>query len=314
MLYSCLIALLLAGQGQLSLSEQPVLVTHLSEILDRAASGHSPTNEEIMAAENDPGLTSGDVATALVPLLKRALSHPDAAVRQYGLAMLVGIQTLPDAKITQPERPAGKSPTPDPSQGMSARYQADVAKALVPLIRILGSRLTDERFDNRELAATDLGGFAPNPPPSIFQPLLAFLQRDDAVGSVGLAVVSDLLNFGPVNAMTADAITLYLQRTDQTAESRASLVEAIASKLNQSQKVNQALTSFLDSGDPNLRARVILALPGLDLSGDSFARLKARVGELAAVGSQDNPEVVSAARAITACWTLVKMEKGCPPD
>jgi len=314
MVCACLIALLLTGQGQLPPSRQPVLAVHINEILDRAASGHSPANEEILAAENDSGLTSGDIATALVPLLKRALSHPDAAVRQYGLALLVGIQALPDAKITQTDRPAGKLSAADPSQGMSARYQADVAKALVPLIQILASRLTDDRFDNRELAATDLGGFAPNPPPSIFQPLLAFLQRDDAVGSVGLAVVSDLLNFGAVDAATADGITLYLQRTDQTAESRASLVEAIASKPNQSQKVNQSLTSFLDSDDPKLRARLILSLPSLDLSFDSFTQLKARVGEIAAVGSQDNPEVVSAARAVAVCWTVVKMEKGCPPN
>ena len=293
---------------------QLALVAQINVILDRAASGHSPTNEEIMVAENDPGLTSADVATALVPLLLRALSHPDAAVRQYGLAMLVGMQALPDVNVTQTEKPTDKWITADPSGSMSAHYQADVAKALVPLIQVLGSRLADERLDNRELAATDLGGFAPNPPPSIFRTLLAFLQRDDAVGSVGIAVVSDLLTFGPVDAMTAEAVTHYIQRTDQTAESRASLVEAISSKPNQSQEINQLLTSFLNSSDPNLRARVILSLPRLDLSVDSFTRLKAAVGEIAAAGSQDNPEVVSAARAVSACWTQVKMEKGCNRD
>ena len=44
-----------------------------------------------------------------------------------------------------------------------------------------------------------LGGFTPDPPASVYAPLLAFLKRDDAPGPIGLAVVTDLLQIGPVS-------------------------------------------------------------------------------------------------------------------
>ncbi len=91
------------------------------------------------------------------------------------------------------------------------------------------------------LTATILGGFTPDPPTAVYPPLLAYLKRDDAIGPVGLAVVSDLLQIAPVNDATADAITRYLRRSDQTSDSRANLADMIATKPNQSQAVNKAL-------------------------------------------------------------------------
>ncbi len=312
MVCTYLLAFLLAGSGQSNPPEQPPFVAQITEMLDRAASGHSPTSDEMMTVESEPGLTSGESATALLPLLKRALTHPDAAVRQYGLAMLVGIATLPTGNGSSDEKTSAKPPKADTPQGVTAHYQADVGKMLAPLIPILGARLTDEHMENRELAAVDLGGFAPNPPATAYAPLIGFLKRDDSVGAAGVAAVSDLLAFGPVSPETADEIIRYIRRTDQTAETRISLVGTIASKPNQNQKINQALAPFLDSDDPALRAHVILSLPLLDLSADAFTQLKARVEQIAAAGSNDNMEVVSAARAVAGCWTQVRMEKGCP--
>jgi hypothetical protein len=298
-------------------------------MLQRGASGHSPTTDEIEAAESAPGVTDPAIATALVPLLTRALADPDAAMRQYALAMLVGMQTLPDppaapaasASTTsapasqdapaQPGTSSARSAAAIPPASGPAVYQSEVAKALAPAIPAITSHLIDEDLQNRLLTTNVLCGFSPNAPAAVLGPLLAFLKRDDAVGAVGLSVVSDLLQIGPVGNETAGAIAVFLRRPDQTAETRANLVEAIASKPNQSQTVNHALLSYLDSDDAALRARLILSLPLLDLAPQVYADTKTRIADLAS-GGQDSLQVVNAAKAVAGCWTSVKMTAGCP--
>jgi hypothetical protein len=310
---------------------QPTVAAQMTEMLQRGASGHSPTAEEIRAVESEPGVTDAAVAKEAVPLLAKALSDADGAMRQYGLAMLVGMQSLPDPVVAPvpasgdaaaapvaaavPAAPA----VPAAAKGTGgivasagpAAYKGEVAKALTPAIPGIAARLADDDPENRALAATVLGGFAPDPPAAVFSPLLGYLKRDDAVGPVGLAVVGDLLQFGRVSDETAAAITKYLRRPDQTSDERSNLVEAIAAKPNQSQTVNKALLSYLDSDDAGLRARVILSLPQLDLTADVFAETKARVGDLAG-GGQDSLQVVNAAKSVAKCWTAVKMTTGCP--
>jgi hypothetical protein len=314
---------------------QPTVAAQMTEMLQRGASGHSPTPEEIRAVESEPGVTDAAVAKEAVPLLAKALNDADGAMRQYGLAMLVGMQSLPDPVVTPvpasgdaaaapaaaavPAAAVPAAAVPAAAKGTAgivasagpAAYKGEVAKALTPAIPGIAARLTDDDPENRALAATVLGGFAPDPPAAVFSPLLGYLKRDDAVGAVGLAVVGDLLQFGRVSDETAAAITKYLRRPDQTSDERANLVEAIAAKPNQSQTVNKALLSYLDSDDAGLRARVILSLPQLDLTADVFAETKARVSDLAA-GGQDSLQVVNAAKSVAKCWTAVKMTTGCP--
>jgi hypothetical protein len=266
-------------------------------------------------------VTDAAIARELLPLLAKALSAPDVAIRQYGLAMLIGMQSLPDPVVVAPvAAPAeGVAPAPAPvtvtvkgsvASGPAA-YKGDIAKALAPAIPGIGARLTDDDPDNRGLAATVLGGFAPDPPAAVFAPLLAYLKRDDAAGPVGLAVVTDLLQFGRLSDDTAAAISRYLRRPDQSTAERTELVETIASQSNQSQAVNKTLLGYLDSDDAGLRARVILSLPQLDLAPDLFAATRTRVTDLSA-GGQDSLPVVNAAKAVAGCWTAVKMTSGCP--
>jgi hypothetical protein len=256
----------------------------------------------------------------MVPLLAKALGDSDVAVRQYGLAMLVGMQSLPDPVVAAPAAapangiaPVAAAPVTAKGPGATgpATYKSEVAKALVPAIPAIGMRLSDDDPDNRQLAATVLGGFAPDPPTIVSSLLLGYLKRDDAVGAVGLAVVSDLFQFGKVSNDTAAAIVRYLRRPDQTAAARSELVEAIASQTNQSQVVNKGLLAYLDSDDAELRARVILSLPQLDLAPDVFTETKARIADIAA-GGQDSLQVVNAAKSVSGCWTTVKMATGCP--
>jgi hypothetical protein len=297
--------------------EQPNVATMVAEMLQRAGSGHSPTVDEVQTVEALPGVSSADVAKQVEPLLVKALTHPDAAIRKYALAMLIGMQSLPD--VAQASADVGAAPAPQskgPATGVAAAggpaaYKSDVGKALTAAIPAIGAELTDEDQENRMLAVTDLGGFSPDPPAAVYAPLLAYLKRDDAVGQVGIAVVGDLLQIGPVNDETAAAIARYLRREDQTNDSKANLVETIAGKPYQSKAVNQALLAYLNSDDASLRARTILSLPQLDLSPDAFADTKAKVADILA-GGQENLQVVNAAKAVSGCWVQVKMMAGCP--
>jgi hypothetical protein len=306
------VALGLPGRSQ-DAAAKPNLVAQMQEMLQRSASGHSPTTEEIQAVEGAPGLTDPAVAKALVPLLTQALANSDAAMRGYALAMLVGMQSLPEAPAadgTVPAPATKAAPGTTPTAGPAA-YKADVAEALVPAVAAIAARLTDDDPQNRGLTATVLGGFSPDPPPAVYPPLLTYLKRDDATGAVALAVVTDLLQIGPVSDETAAEIARYLRRTDLTPDAQANLVEAIAGRPNQNQAVDKALLSYLDSDDANLRARVILSLPQLNLAPELFADTKARVAGIAS-GGQDSLADVNAAKAVARCWTQVKMTTGCP--
>jgi hypothetical protein len=302
--------------------QQPSLAAQLSSMLHRESDGHSPTPEEIQTVEGLPGVTDPAAANALVPLLTKALGDSDQSIRAYALAMLVGMQALPDP----PAAPAAASSdaaapaAPPPAQGGTAAilaasgpavYKPEVTKALLPLIPAIAAKLTDDSTDNRGLAATVLTGFGANAPASVFAALTGFLRRDDAASSTGVSVVSALLQMGTPSAETATAIARFLGRPDLNTDLKADLVETITGKPNQNQAVDKALTGYLDADDAGLRSRVILSLPKLDLSPDTFAAVKARVANIAD-GGQDALPVVTAAKSVTGCWTQVRMPSGCP--
>ena len=120
-----------------------------------------------------------------------------------------------------------------------------------------------------------------------------------------------LLQLAPLSPESVAAIAKYLHRADQTEDTRANLVDAIATSSNQNQTLNASLLSFLRAEDPSLRARVILSLPALDLTPDVYTETHARVAQLADNASE-NLQVVNAARAVALCWTTTKMTTGCP--
>jgi hypothetical protein len=264
------------------------------------STGHSPTPGDISAmATLVPRPDAAAVADA-IPLLLKCLDNSDVALHTFALTALTSLEA-------PPELPPGAA---TPPAGPNA-FKPDVAKRLAPIVPQLAAHLTEESQPDRLLTAQVLGGFSPDPPPSVYPPLLAFLKRDDAIGPVGLAVVDDLLNLAPIGDGTAAAIAMYLRRRDQTSDSRSNLADAIANGAHQSQTLNKALLTYLDSDDDSLRARVILSLPQLDLAPDVFADTQSRVAVLAA-NSSENLQVVTAAKAVTGCWTATKMTSGCP--
>ena len=305
----------LSVSGQTS-DPVPSLASRLDTVLQREAAGHSPTPEEIAGFDPlDPTPTAAALTEAL-PLILKALQNPDSAVRQLALAALGGLQISAAATQTLPTTSSEPVTTAgNPTPAGPATYKPDLAKVLTPAIPTIAAHLTDDSTPNRLQAAIDLGGFTPDPPASIYPPLLAYLKRDDAISTVGQMVVSALLQLGPVSDATADAISHFLRRSDQTASSRSDLVDAIASKPNQSQSLNKTLLTYLASDDPSLRARVILSLPQLDLAPDVFAETKAQIAQIAAfdpAGGQENLQVITAAKAVSTCWTATRMSTGCP--
>jgi hypothetical protein len=262
-----------------------------------------------------------------MPFLLKALDNPDIPLHTFALTALIGLQTTPQParEATPPPAPPAADPASSPATAAPeeagtvtapplgpATYKPDVAKVLTPYIPQIATHLTsEEQQSNRLLAANILGAFTPDPPSAVYAPLLAYLKRDDAISPVGEAVVSDLLQLGPISADTAAAIARYLRRADQSGDSRANLADLIASHANQSQSLNQTLLLYLGSDDNALRARVILSLPQLDLAADIFADTRARVEQIAA-NPNENLQVVTAAKSIAPCWTTVKMASGCP--
>jgi hypothetical protein len=282
----------------------------IAEYLRQDANGHTPTNEEIAAmATLQPAPDPASIREAM-PYLLKALDNADIPLHSFALNAIIGLQTQPPpAPELSPAQAAGTAPVPPT---LPAAYKPEVAKVLAPYIPQIAAHLTsDDGLPNRLLVATLLGGFTPDPPAAVYTPLLAFLKRDDAPGPVGLAVVSDLLQIGPISDSTADELSRFLRRRDQTSDSRANLADLLGTSRNQSQALNKALLGYLDSDDNSLRARVILTLPQLDLAADVFADAKSRVEQLAA-NSNENPQVIAAAKSVAPCWTGTRMASGCP--
>jgi hypothetical protein len=293
------------------------LAARFDELLRRSSDGHSPTPEEIAALASTPmAVTAPDLKQALA-LIEQALDNPDVPVRTYTLTTLAALEDPPTAvpepvaaTPADPNAPTPPATVAPPPLGPST-YQSGLQKVLAPALPRIAAHLTEESQPNRLLTATILGGFLPNPPGAVYPPLLAYLKRDDGIGPVGLAVVQDLLQLGPLAPDTAAALSTYLRRSDQTVDSRANLIDALATSSNQSQSLNKTLLGFLDADDPSLRARVILSLPQMDLAPDVYADTKSRIDTLAA-NDQENPQIIRAAKAVAPCWTAPRMSTGCP--
>lgn len=283
-------------------------------LLLRSAQNHSPTPEEIAAAGSPTTQPDAAAVAESRPSIRKALLSPDSAVRACALTALTGLELQPPAPAASasvaPSPTSVKTDTPPAPPGPGS-YKVEIAAILVEAVPEIAQNLTDESPGNRILAATVLGGFAPSGPQAVYPPLLSYLKREDGIGPTGLAVVDDLLAFVPISARTADAVTAYLRRSDQTADSRSGLIDSIANRANQSQAIDKALLAYLDTDEPAVRAHLILSLPQLDLAPEVFADTRARIAILAS-DNQEDPHVLNAAKSVALCWTAPHMPTGCP--
>ena len=287
---------------------RPTLAAATATVLQRESGGHSPTDEDINGAGNLTPAPGPDEVRAALPNIIKLLASTDGPARTYALSLMIGLQNSAD-RLAANAVPAATDAAPV-SAPVATGFSAEVAKILAPAILQIAAHLTDEVIPNPSLTATVLGGFTANTPPTVFPPLYAYLQRDDAVAGVGQNVVQDLLALGPLSMNSAVAIGRYLRRRDQTPSSRVNLVDALSTSPNQSQPLNKTLLEYLDADDVSLRARLILSLPQLDLAPDVFAETKARVTGWAE-STNESLQVINSAKAVAPCWTAVKIT-GCP--
>jgi hypothetical protein len=294
-------------------TQAATLTARFTQLLRSIGNGRSPSPEDIIAAAGEPQPTREDLHQAL-PLILKALDSTDRDVRAYTLTSLSGLEIVTPAPTALGASAVGTSSSKRSATAATAQptpFEQDVACELTPAIPQIAAHLSDETESNRILTANVLAGFAPHPPATVYPPLVAYLQRDDAVGPVGQAVVETILSLGPIPVGAAEAVSRFLRRADQTPDARANLIDAITTHPNQSQTINLALLTFLDSDDPAVRSRLILSLPQLDLAPDLFADTRARIAQIAA-NDQDNLQVVTAAKSVTACWTAPRMTTPCP--
>ncbi len=278
------------------------LASRTAYILQRESNGHSPSDEDINTIGTFSPAPTADQIRAALPNIVKLLALPDGPARTYALSLLIGLQSSADRlPANAVPAPADSAPAAVP---VATGFSADTAHILTPAIPQIAAHLTDDNIPNPSLTATVLGGFTHDTPASLFPLLYAYLQRDDAVAGVGLNVVQDLLGLGPLSVNSAVAIGRYLRRRDQTFSSRANLVDMLSASPNQSQPLNKTLLEYLDSDDANLRSRILLSLPQLDLAPDVFADARAKVAALAENGNE-NLQVVHAAKAVATCWTAV---------
>ena len=302
---ACVFTLVFAAFSPACAQDAQAFNARLAEALQREGNGHSPTDAEIAAALTARPLPNAAEVHEALPTLMKVLENGDTPLRTFGLSLLASLEAPPEA----PGAAAGTDAPPVAPQ--PPVLKAETAAALAPAVSQIAARLTDDLATNRLLAAHVLGGFAGNAPAAIFAPLYAYLKREDAPGPVGTAVVEDLLLLAPLTPEAEAAVSKFLHRADQTSDTRANLVDAIATSPNQSQTLNRSVVAFLGSDDPSLRARVILSLPGMDLAPDVYAETHSRVAQLVD-NSSENLQVVNAAKAVATCWTAVKMTAGCP--
>ena len=300
--------LLLALAAPLAAQDTQTLAARTAYVLQRESNGHSPTDEEInQIAVLVPSPDAAQVRDALPNILK-LLASTDGPARTYALSILVGLQNPAD-RLPAATVPATGDAAPAPVP-VATGFTTDIAKVLAPAVPQIAKHLTDDNIPNPSLTAVVLGGFVTNTPATVYAPLYAYLQRDDAVAGVGGKVVDDLLGFGPLSMESAVAIGRFLRRRDQTSMSRSNLVDSISASPNQSQPLNKTLLEYLGSDDDSLRSRLVLSLPLLDLAPDVFADTKARVAGLAE-NRAENLQVVNAAKVVAPCWTAPKVPN-CP--
>jgi len=289
------------------MAQEPITLFQKFTALSRSIdNGRAPSPEQILAAADEPQPDASDLQLAL-PLILKALASNDKDVRAYTLTTLSGLQYAPPAETLG----AAATKTAAPPPPTQPSYKSAIARLLTPIIPQITAHLPDDTETNQILITQVLSGFGPHPPTAAYPPLLTYLQRDDAVGPVGQAVVESLLTLGPIPDDVSTAISRFLRRSDQTSATRADLIEAVATRPYQSVAINRALIGYLDSDDPSVRARLILSLPQLDLPLDLFADTKAHVANLAA-NDQDNLQVVTAAKSVIACWNTPRTPIPCP--
>ena len=262
----------------------------LKDCTDRANAGDSAAtfNAVLNLAEALGKAPLSDVKEVL-PDIMQAVDDKNPAVRTLALDSIVAIESRSN---------------PDHS------LRGDALPLLEPEIPRIAAHLTDDDTHIRSTTASVLGGFVIKPPDAVFAPLIAYLKREDAVGTVGSSVVFDLVRLGSQRPAVAAAIIAFISRPDQTTDCLVSSIDAIAHAQMHNEEIDTAVAHELDNPKPVVRIAVIRDLPELQLPDDAFVATQTRLRQIAA-SDQEDPAIRAAANTILPCW-INDRHKPCP--
>jgi hypothetical protein len=225
-----------------------------------------------------------------VPTILQSVESPDPTIRSVALIAVVAMnQRLILESLRTGER--------------------KMLILLNPSIPAIAAHLTDPDQRVRSTAVLALGSFG-SPINEAFPPMIAYLKRDDAITTIGSAIVFDLAARGSQRPDVEDAIIAYLNRPDQTTSELKNSIQAIAVQNAQSQRLALAILPFVDASDPTLSASTIRNLPSQTFPEPSFLLAKAHLQAIAVDPTQ--PKLVrDAAADILPCW-INDRHKPCP--
>jgi HEAT repeat protein len=268
----------------------PSLTILLQTCIERANAGDSAAtfNAVLNLAEALGKAPLSDVKEVL-PDIMQAVDDKNPAVRTLALDSIVAIESRSN---------------PDHS------LRGDALPLLEPEIPRIADHLADDDTHIRSTTASVLGGFVIKPPDAVFAPLIAYLKREDAVGSVGSSVVFDLVRLGPQRPAVAAAIIAFISRPDQTPDGLISSIDAIAHAQTHNEEIDTAAARNLDIPKAAVRIAVIRDLPELQLPDEVFAATQTHLRQIAA-NDQEDPAVRAAANTILPCWVNDR-HKPCP--
>lgn len=225
-----------------------------------------------------------------VPAILQSVGSPDPTIRSVALIAVVAMnQRLILESLRTGER--------------------KILLLLNSSIPAIAAHLTDPDQRVRGTTVLALGSFG-SPINEAFPPMIDYLERDDAITTIGSGIVFELAARGSQRPDVEDAIIAYLNRPDQTTSELKNSIQAIAVQNAQSQRLALAILPFVDASDPTLSASTIHNLPLLALPEPSFLTAKAHLKATAADTAQ--PKVVrDAAADILPCW-INDRHKPCP--
>jgi hypothetical protein len=223
-----------------------------------------------------------------VPTILQSVESPDQTIRGFAL---IAVMSFNQRSI------------------MESLRTGETLRLLNPYIPAIAAHLTDPDQSVRKTAVLALGSFG-SPMSDAFPPMIAYLKRDDAITTIGSAIVFELAARGSQRSDVEDAIIAYLNRPDQTTSELRDSIQAIAVQNAQSRRLALAILPFVDASDPTLSASTILNLPHQTFPEPSFLTAKAHLQAIAADPTQ--PKIVrDAAADILPCW-INDRHKPCP--
>ena len=268
----------------------PSLAALLKECTDKATAGDSSAAfTAVLNLDEALGKAPLPEIKEVLPAIMQAVDDKNPAVRTLALSSIVAIESRSNPDHT----PRG-----------------DALPLLEPEIPRIAAHLADDDTNIRSATATVLGGFGAKAPDSVFDPLIAYLKREDAVTSVGSGVVFQLVRLGPQRPAVSAAIITFIDRPDQTADCLTNSIDAIAHAQVQNETIDAAIVHHLDDHSPVVRTAVIRALPEFQLPEEVFTSTQARLRTIAA-SDQEDPAVRAAANSILPCWNNDR-QKPCP--